>query len=217
MALALFDLDHTLLNGDSDYQWGEFLVEKKLVDEKEYSEKNQYFYEQYQQCKLDIVEYSAFCFKPMAERSFEELADLHRQYMQSHVIPMIRPKAQDALDQHKKQGDTLLLITATNTFVGKPIADYFGIEHILATQPKIVDGRYTTEIEGTPCFREGKVLRLEEWMKANNESLTGSYFYSDSINDLALLEIVDKPMVVHPDKSLKAIAEKRNWPILSLD
>lgn len=216
MALALFDLDNTLLEGDSDFEWGEFLVKKKLVDAKEYAKANLYFYEQYQKCQLDIIEYSAFSFKPLAERSFEELNNLHKEFMQEVIIPMIRSKSVKTLEMHKEQGDTIILISATNSFIGKPIAEYFGIEHLLATDPKIVDGRYTTEIEGTPCFQAGKITRLEKWMKENNETVKDSYFYSDSINDLPLLEVVDKPIAVDPDNRLKIIAEERKWPVISL-
>lgn len=216
MTLALFDLDKTLLEGDSDFEWGEFLVSKNLVDKKEYAKANIYFYEEYQRGTLDIVEYSAFSFKPYTTRSQEELDALHKEFMQTSIIPIVRTQSQKTIDQHKNQGDTVILITATNTFIGKPIAEYFGIKHILATQPKIIDGKYTTEIEGTPCFQEGKVTRLNEWMKENNESLNGSYFYSDSINDLALLEAVDTPIVVDPDEHLKKIARERNWPNISL-
>ena len=216
MALALFDLDNTLLEGDSDFEWGEFLVKKGLVDEKEYAEANRYFYEEYQNCRLDIVEYSKFCFKPFTSRSFEELDELHKEFMRSSVIPMVKAKSQTTLDHHNAQGDTVILISATNDFVGKPIAEYFGIQHLLATQPKIVNGRYTTEIEGTPCFQEGKVTRLNEWMKLHNENLEGSYCYTDSINDLPLLEVVDTPIAVDPDDRLKETAEERDWPIISL-
>lgn len=216
MALALFDLDNTLLEGDSDYQWGVFLVEKNLVDQQEYEQANQYFYDQYKEGCLDIVEFSSFCFKPLAARSFDELATLHQQFMQEHIIPVIRAKAQSTIDKHRQQGDTLMIITATNTFIATPIAKYFGIEHVLATQPKIVNGRYTTDIDGTPCFQEGKVTRLNEWMKAHQQTLAGSYFYSDSINDLPLLEAVDTPIVVDPDDSLKQVASERGWQIISL-
>lgn len=165
MALALFDLDKTLLDGDSDFEWGQFLVSKKLVNEKEYAEANNYFYEQYQRGSLNIVEYSAFSFKPLSIRSKEELAELHKEYMQTIVIPMIRTKSQATIDQHHAQGDTSIIITATNSFITKPIADYFGIQHLIATEPKIIDGNYTTEIEGTPCFQGGKVTRLNQWME----------------------------------------------------
>lgn len=216
MALALFDLDNTLLEGDSDYEWGEFLIRKNLVDKEEYAKANLYFYEEYKKGTLDIVEYSAFSFKPYTTRSQEELDTLHKEFMQTSIIPIVRNRSQEIIDNHNKQGDTVILITATNTFIGKPIAEYFGIKHILATQPKIVEGKYTTEIEGIPCFQEGKVTRLNNWMKENNENLKQSYFYSDSINDLALLELVDTPIVVTPDDRLKKIAKERNWSNISL-
>lgn len=216
MALALFDLDKTLLDGDSDFEWGQFLVSKKLVNEKEYAEANNYFYEQYQRGSLNIVEYSAFSFKPLSIRSKEELAELHKEYMQTIVIPMIRTKSQATIDQHHAQGDTSIIITATNSFITKPIADYFGIQHLIATEPKIIDGNYTTEIEGTPCFQGGKVTRLNQWMEKNNKSLEGSYFYSDSINDLPLLEVVDTPIVVDPDEQLGSTATERGWSVISL-
>lgn len=216
MALALFDLDNTLLEGDSDFEWGQFLIKKKLVDEKEYAKANLYFYEEYQRGTLDIVEYSAFSFKPFSTRTQKELDKLHKEFMQSSVIPMVRAKSQEILDQHTAQGDTIILITATNTFIGKPIAEYFGIDHLLATQPKIINGNYTTEIEGTPCFQEGKVTRLNKWMDINNENLDGSYFYSDSFNDLPLLEIVDTPIAVDPDEKLADIAKERDWSVISL-
>lgn len=216
MALALFDLDKTLLDGDSDFEWGQFLVAKKLVDEKEYAEANTYFYEEYQRGSLDIVEYSAFSFKPLSIRSRDELNELHKEFMQTIVLPMIRSKSQTTINQHHKQGDTSIIITATNSFITQPIADYFGIQHLIATEPKIVEGNYTTEIEGTPCFQEGKVKRLNDWMAQNNENLSGSYFYSDSINDLPLLEVVDKPIVVEPDERLAQEAKQRDWPIISL-
>lgn len=216
MALALFDLDNTLLEGDSDFEWGEFLVKKKLVDAEEYAKANLYFYEEYKNRRLDIVEYSAFSFKPLSVRTFEELGELHEEFMQTTIIPIVRSQSKATLDYHRERGDDIILISATNSFIGKPIADYFGIEHLLATDPKVVDGRYTTEIEGTPCFQEGKITRLNEWMKDNNKTLEGSFFYSDSINDLPLLEVVDTPMVVDPDDSLKTIAKERGWSIISL-
>ena len=216
MALALFDLDKTLLDGDSDFEWGQFLVSKKLVNEKDYAKANAYFYEEYQRGTLDIVEYSAFSFKPLSIRSSDELAELHTEFMQSIIMPMIRSKSQAMIDQHHTQGDTSIIITATNSFITQPIADYFGIQHLIATEPKIVDGNYTTEIEGTPCFQDGKVIRLNEWMAANNENLEGSYFYSDSINDLPLLKVVETPIAVDPDKPLGDEAKERGWSIISL-
>ncbi|MGK0270313.1 MAG: HAD superfamily hydrolase (TIGR01490 family) [Cocleimonas sp.] len=216
MTLALFDLDKTLLNGDSDFEWGQFLVSKNLVDQKEYAEANSYFYEEYKRGTLDIVEFCAFSFKPLSVMSRTQLNELHNEFMQTVIIPMIRKKSQATVDKHHAQGDISILITATNSFITQPIANYFGIQHLIATEPKIVDGKYTTEIEGTPCFQEGKVTRLHEWMDENDANLKGSYLYSDSMNDIPLLEAVETAIAVHPDDTLKEIAEERGWAIISL-
>ena len=216
MALALFDLDKTLLDGDSDFEWGQFLVKKNLVNKEEYAEANTRFYEEYQLGTLDIHEFCAFSFKPLSELGLPKLEELHAEFMQSIIIPIIRSKSQSIIDKHHTLGNTSIIITATNSFITKPIADYFGIQHLIATEPKIVDGNYTTVIEGTPCFQEGKVARLNDWMKANNETLAGSYLYSDSMNDLPLLEAVDTPIAVQPDDTLRAIAEERGWAVISL-
>jgi len=216
MALALFDLDKTLLDCDSDFEWGQFLVSKKLVDEEEYARANQYFYEEYQRGTLDIVEFSAFSFKPLSELKLSTLNELHQEFMQNIIIPMIRSQSQVTIDKHHAQGDTCIMITATNSFIARPIAKHFGIQHLIATEPKIINGKYTTEIEGTPCFQEGKVTRLNDWMKTNNANLEGSYLYSDSMNDLPLLEAVETAIAVQPDDTLKAIAEERGWKIISL-
>jgi len=216
MALALFDLDKTLLDCDSDFEWGQFLVSKKLVDEEEYARANQYFYEEYQRGTLDIVEFSAFSFKPLSELKLSTLNELHQEFMQNIIIPMIRSQSQVTIDKHHAQGDTSIMITATNSFIARPIAKHFGIQHLIATEPKIINGKYTTEIEGTPCFQEGKVTRLNDWMKTNNANLEGSYLYSDSMNDLPLLEAVETAIAVQPDDTLKAIAEERGWKIISL-
>ena len=216
MALAIFDLDHTLIDGDSDYGWGQFLVSKKLVDEKEYEIANKHFYEDYKAGTLDIIKYASFSFKPLACRSMEELAVLHEEFMQDVIIPMIKPKSQAIIEKHKKQGDTLMIITATNSFITRPIADYFGIGHLIALEPKIENGRYTTEVVGTPTFQGGKVIRLNEWLEQHNQTINGSTFYSDSHNDLSLLKIVDTPIAVDPDDELKEIAISKNWKIISL-
>lgn len=216
MALALFDLDNTLLHGDSDYAWGQFLVRKNLVDQSVYESANLKFYRQYQQGVLDIHEYSAFSFKPLAERSMEELHLLHEEFMRDVIRPMMGDKAKALVHQHRQQGDTLLVITATNSFITAPIVRAFGIDNLLATDPLIVRGRYSDKIDGIPCFQEGKVARLETWLRENKTTLAGSFFYSDSHNDLALLERVDNPIAVDPDEQLAAIARKRDWKVISL-
>lgn len=216
MTLALFDLDNTLLSGDSDYEWGQFLVRKGLVDPVAYETENQRFYGQYRAGTLDIFEYSAFSFKPLSERSMEELTTLHQQFMDEVIRPILPEKSQQLVAQHRAQGHTLVIITATNSFITRPIAHAFGITHLLATEPKIINGRYTREVEGTPCFQHGKVIRLQQWLENRTETLAGSYFYSDSHNDLPLLEMVDNPVAVDPDDTLRAVAEQRGWRIMSL-
>ncbi|UOG93372.1 MAG: HAD-IB family hydrolase [Candidatus Thiothrix sulfatifontis] len=216
MTLALFDLDNTLLNGDSDYAWGQFLVSKGLVEREHYETANQYFYDQYKQGVLDIHEFAAFSFQPLSERSMAELAALHREFMISSVHPMITDAAQQLVEQHRRQGHTLVVITATNSFITRPIVEAFGIPHLLATEPKVMDGRYTREIVGVPCFQAGKVTRLQHWLENRAETLAGSYFYSDSRNDLPLLEMVDNPVAVDPDDTLRTIAQEKGWPIISL-
>ena len=216
MTLALFDLDNTLLSGDSDYEWGQFLVSKGLVDSASYEAANQRFYEQYKQGVLDIHEFSAFSFKPLSERGMAELTALHREFMHSVIQPLMLPAAVELVAQHRDQGHTLMIITATNSFITRPIAEAFGIPHLLATEPQIIDGRYTQIIDGTPCFQGGKVTRLQAWLQGSDETLAGSYFYSDSRNDLPLLEMVDNPVAVDPDPTLQSIAQQRGWSVMSL-
>ena len=216
MTLAIFDLDNTLLSGDSDYGWGKFLVDQRLVDRKQYEQANKKFFQDYQQGILDIYEYSAFSFAPLAERGMEELQQLHHRFMREVVRPMMGDRARDLVEKHRNQGDVLLVITATNSFITRPIVQAFGIDHLLATEPKIINGRYTTEIEGIPCYKEGKVQRLEQWLLDHNQSLDDSWFYTDSINDRALLERVTHPVAVDPDDKLLALAGERGWQVISL-
>ncbi len=216
MTLVLFDLDNTLLSGDSDYEWGGFLVSQNIVDEKTYQEANQKFYDDYKAGKLDIVEFSAFSFEPLSRLSMQELAKLHQRFMETVIRPLITDKARKLVEKHRSLNHTLVIITATNRFITRPIAQEFGIEHLIATESKIVNGRYTQEIDGIPCFKEGKVKRLKQWLEQHNETLTGSYFYSDSHNDLPLLEKVEIPIAVNPDEILTEIAQKRDWKIISL-
>lgn len=216
MTLAIFDLDNTLLSGDSDYGWGEFLVRKKLVDEESYRQTNEKFFEQYKQGTLDIHEFSAFSFKPLTEHSMDELRVLHNEFMEDVIKPMIGEKAKSLVQYHRQKGHILLVITATNSFITRPIVEAFGIKNLLATEPKISNGRYVNIIEGTPCFHEGKVVRLLEWLEQEKLTLDGSFFYSDSHNDLPLMEKVEKPIAVDPDDKLESIAKQRGWKVISL-
>ncbi len=216
MNLAIFDLDNTLLGGDSDHAWGQFLVDKGIVDGDAYQRANDYFLQQYQQGGLDIEEFLAFALQPLAQHPKQQLDEWHRQFMQQAIEPMRLPKANALLQQHRDKGDLLLIITATNQFVTGPIAASMGVEHMLATVPELIDGAYTGRVEGTPCFQAGKVERLQAWLQSTGHSLAGSTFYSDSHNDLPLLDIVDFPVAVDPDPTLERVARKREWPVISL-
>lgn len=216
MALAIFDLDNTLIAGDSDYSWGEFLVAQGKVDAVAYREANARFYQDYQQGKLDIRDYLGFALKPLAALSREELSSLHRQFMAEVIEPLWLPAAEALLQKHRAQGDYLLVITSTNRFIVEPICAKLGVDALIATELAMVEGRYTGEVEGTPAFREGKVERLGGWLAESDHSLSGSWFYSDSINDLPLLEQVDHPVAVDPDEALAREAEARHWPVISL-
>ncbi len=216
MALALFDLDNTLLAGDSDYLWGVFLAEQGLVDKDIYEKENQRFYDEYKQGKLDIMEFLAFSLKPLADNDLGTLLSLREKFLQSIIQPLMSPASFELIEKHKQQGDTLLVITATNSFVTAPIVEAFGIPNLLATEPEKTPEGYTGRVAGTPCFQDGKVIRLNEWMKENNCNLDNSWFYSDSRNDLPLLEIVANPVAVDPDDHLRETASKRGWPVISL-
>jgi len=216
MTMALFDLDNTLLSDDSDYRWGQFLAERQLIDSVEHTKKNKAFYEQYSAGTLDIHEFCAFSFEFLSSKSMEELAVLHADFMETQIQQVMSNKSKALIAQHKAMGHTLMVITATNSFVTRPIVTAFGIDHLIATEPKIENGRYTTEIDGVPSFKEGKVTRLNAWLEENNETLEDSYFYSDSHNDLPLLELVKTPIAVDPDPTLTAVAKTKGWDIISL-
>ena len=216
MTLAIFDLDNTLLNGDSDHAWGEFLVSKGIVDAVTYKSANDGFYEDYKRGELDIFAYLEFALEPLTRFSMAELQTLHREFMDEVVTPMMLPKAKELISQHRRRGDYLMIITATNAFVTAPIADELGVDEILATNPEIVNNRYTGKVSGTPCYQHGKVARLDSWLEERKETLEDSYFYSDSINDLPLLERVTHPVAVDPCDRLKKIAKDRSWPVISL-
>ncbi len=216
MILAIFDLDGTLLSGDSDYAWGQFLVEKRLVDTRVYKEANDRFFKQYQNGTLDIQEYLSFSIAPLIQFGSEQLAILHTSFMEEKVVPMIQKEARSLLKFHKDQGHFLLMITATNQFITRPIADALGMDHIIAPIPQIIDGCYTGDIIGIPSFQEGKVTLLNDWLAITGYSTKRSYFYSDSRDDLPLLELVEQPIVVDADAVLTDIAKERVWPHISL-
>ncbi|MGF2736603.1 HAD family hydrolase [Marinobacter sp. DUT-1] len=216
MTLALFDLDNTLLAGDSDHAWGEFLVEEGLVDAEEYRKANDRFYEEYLNGELDIFHYLRFALQPLARHEMDELLAWREAFLEKKVRPMMQDKARELLDQHRQQGHTLMIITATNRFVTEPIADLLGVEHLIATEPELVNGRYTGEVAGVPSFQDGKVTRLNDWLDHHRRTLEGAWFYSDSHNDVPLLKQVENPVAVDPDPRLEALAKESGWPVISL-
>lgn len=216
MNLAIFDLDNTLLSGDSDYLWGKFLCREGLVNADWYEKENLRFYDEYRAGTLDIYEFLEFSLQPLAATPLDKLQKLHRQFMQESILPIISDLARGKLEEHRQRGETLMIITATNRFVTEPIAAELGVSHLLATDPEMNSTGYTGKVSGIPCFREGKVERLKSWLKENGAHLSGSYFYSDSHNDLPLLELVNHPVAVDPDDTLQQHAEMKGWPIISL-
>jgi HAD superfamily hydrolase (TIGR01490 family) len=217
--LALFDLDNTLLAGDSDYNWSLFLIRQGLLDEKTHHERNEQFYLDYKNGNLDIYKFLAFQLKPLSEHSMADLNALHAKYMDTVIRPMMTQKAQDLVNQHKAQGDLCLVITATNSFVTKPIAQAYGIAHLIGTDPEMVNGAYTGGVAGVPSFQEGKVTRLKLWLAERGQVLADferSYFYSDSHNDLPLMKLVTHPVAVDADAKLTDYAQQHGWPHISL-
>jgi len=219
MRLALFDLDNTLLAGDSDYEWGQFLVDRGVLEREAYEEQNRVYYEQYVAGTLDIHEYLGFALRPLAEHEPGDLARWHGEFMRLRIAPMISAAARGLVRRHAEAGDLCAIITATNSFVTAPIAREFGVEHLIATEAEMRAGRFTGRVAGVPCFREGKVERLDLWLRGLGKSLATfaeSSFYSDSHNDLPLLERVTRPVAVDADASLSAEAARRGWARLSL-
>lgn len=217
MQLAIFDLDNTLIGGDSDHAWGEFLVEREHVDSERYRSANDRFYRDYQRGELDIFAYLEFALEPLAQMTRGQLNNLHREFMQEVVSEIWLPRAEELISRHRRQGHHIMIITATNRFVVEPIAQRLGVDSLLATEPEELEGRFTGKVVGEPCYQGGKVVRLHQWL-AHNPEFGGDekWFYSDSINDLPLLQEVDHPVAVDPCPRLRAEAEKRGWPIISL-
>ncbi|RFA31466.1 phosphoserine phosphatase [Alkalilimnicola ehrlichii] len=216
MALAIFDLDNTLIAGDSDFLWGRHLVERGLVDANDYEVSSKQFYQDYLDGTLDIYTFLEFSLQPLRQHPPERLLEIRREFIAQKILPLMLPAAKSLLEHHRAQGDTLLIITATNRFVTEPIAQLLEIEHLLASEPEQINGRYTGRATGIPTFQHGKVQALEAWLKQHGGNLEGSWFYSDSRNDIPLLERVSNPVAVDPDMVLKAYAERNGWPIISL-
>ena len=219
MRLTLFDLDNTLLAGDSDHGWGEFVVRHRLADPVEYRRRNQAFYDDYRAGRLDQMAFQRFSLEPLTRYSMDELAEWHRRFMRETIEPIMSDASKALVADRIRSGDLVAIVTSTNRFITSPIARAYGIEHLIATEPEIRDGRYTGAVDGIPAFREGKVARLDQWLAARGsrlEDFDESWFYSDSINDLPLLDRVSRPVAVDPDRQLAAVARRRGWPVLSL-
>ncbi len=214
--LAIFDLDNTLLAGDSDHAWGRFVCHHGLVEPTHYSARNDAFYQDYLEGRLDVRAYQDFCQELLGRSEPEQLAEWHRRFMQDFIEPIILAKGEALVRQHKEAGDLPMIITATNRFITGPIAERLGVPVLLATECEMQDGRYTGRSTDTPCFQAGKVERLERWLAEHGHSLDDSWFYSDSHNDLPLLERVANPVAVDPDATLRAEAQKRGWQVISL-
>lgn len=219
MNLALFDLDNTLLAGDSDYEWAQFLIDQGVLERAIYEARNNTFFEQYKAGTLDIFEFLDFQLAPLARYPKEQLDHWHAQFMQARILPLMHDKARALVAEHQSRGELCAIITATNSFITAPIARAFGVAHLIATEPEGREGRFTGKPAGIPCFREGKITRLEAWLAGRGQTLASfeeSAFFSDSCNDLALLERVTRPVAVDPDPVLEQLAKDRGWPILSL-
>jgi HAD superfamily hydrolase (TIGR01490 family) len=217
--LALFDLDNTLLAGDSDYNWSLFLISEGLLDAKTHHDRNEQFYTDYKNGSLNIVEFLKFQLVPLSQHSKKFLDELHLKYMQKIIRPMMTEKAQNLVDKHKAAGDLCIVITATNSFVTKPIATAYGIEHLIGSDPEMVNGEYTGGVSGVPSFQAGKVTRINQFLAERSKKLSDfetSYFYSDSHNDLPLMQLVTNPVAVDADATLTQIAQEKGWPHISL-
>jgi HAD superfamily hydrolase (TIGR01490 family) len=217
LKLALFDLDNTLLSGDSDFEWAQFLISQGVFDREVYEARNKEFYDQYRRGVLDIDEFLDFQLKPLSRHPRKQLDAWHSEFMQRHIVPLIGIKARALLEQHREH--TRVVVTATNSFVTRPIVEALGVELLIATEAEQIDGEFTGKVSGVPAFREGKVTRVQHWLAQQKLSLgvlEQSWFYSDSLNDLPLLSLVTNPVAVDPDDTLRAHAEQHGWPILSL-
>ena len=217
MKLALFDLDNTLLSGDSDFEWAQFLIEKNVLDREVYEARNQEFFEAYKAGTLDIHEFLDFQLKPLARHERSQLDQWHAEFLESRILPIISTKARDLVSSH--EDDARVVVTATNSFVTWPIVREFGIENLIATEPEENDGEFTGRVHGTPAFRDGKVTRLKEWLKEHDlewDMFDETWFYSDSLNDLPLLRLVSHPVAVDPDETLKEHALEEGWQVISL-
>jgi HAD superfamily hydrolase (TIGR01490 family) len=217
MNIALFDLDNTLINGDSDHEWGNFLAENNYVDSKSYKERNNIFFEEYKKGTLCPREFALFSYEPLTKYSYKTLLEIREKFFKDKILPLILPKAIDLVNHHKKNGDIIAIVTATNSFISKVSANFFQITHLLASEPEFINNKFTGNLQGEPCYQEGKVYKVKEWIKKNNFSNYDEiYFYTDSHNDLQLMEYCTIPVAVDPDETLNRISLKNKWEIISL-
>jgi HAD superfamily hydrolase (TIGR01490 family) len=216
VTLAIFDLDNTLIGGDSDNLWGEYVCEQGYVDGPDFAARNDQFYADYQAGTLDIIAYLRFALAALTGRPREELDAWHQDFMESKIKPILLPAAAKLLTEHREKGHELLIITATNRFITEPIAQLLGVDNIIACEAEVVDGFFTGEPTGVPSYHAGKVTRLYDWLDGRDNTLQDAWFYSDSHNDLPLLELVDNPVAVDPDDTLRARAIELGWPVISL-
>ncbi len=219
MQLALFDLDNTLLAGDSDFEWGQFLISEGVVDRELHQARNVQFYEDYKAGTLDINAFLEFQLMPLSRHPRSLLDAWHAKYMEQRIRPMITDQSRALVEKHRNNGDLMVIITATNSFVTGPIAREFGIEHLIGTDPEQINGEFTGRVSGIPSFKEGKVTRMNQWLQARGqrwEDFESTWFYSDSHNDLPLMRLVKNPVAANPDAQLRAHAESHGWPIISL-
>ena len=219
MELALFDLDNTLLGGDSDFEWAQFLISKDVLDREVYEARNAEFYEQYKAGTLDIHAFLDFQLKPLSRHPRAQLDAWHAEFMRTRILPIVLPAGRDLVRRHLQGATLTAIVTATNSFITAPIAREFGVPHLIATEPEAIDGEFTGGVRGTPSFREGKITRVEQWLAGLGHdwrSFDRSWFYSDSLNDLPLLARVTDPVAVDPDPTLGAHARAQGWPVISL-
>ena len=216
MKLALFDLDNTLISSDSDYLWGEFLCENNYVDTDSYRNGHDAYYQDYLNGQLDIDAFLRFQLQPLASQPITVLEEWRNRYLTEKITPAMLPAAKQLIEEHRKSGHTLMIITATNRFLTQPIADLLNVTHLIACEPEIKNNQYTGNYTGIPSYQHGKVTRLNQWLDAQQASLEESWFYSDSHNDIPLLSLVDHPTAVDPDPELEKQAQNQGWPIISL-
>ena len=216
MPLALFDLDNTLIAGDSDHTWGQFLADNGRVDPIQYKVQNDKFYSDYVLGDLNIYAYLEFSLGILAKIPMDELNAIREEFVKKCIAPMRLPKAQSLLKTHRDAGDDLIVITSTNRFIAEPICNILGVSDLLATELATKEGRYTGEVVGVPAYGKGKIAHINAWLNNNNKTLKHSFFYTDSINDLPLLLEVDNPIAVDPDGALHIEAKRRGWDVISL-